>query len=131
MSVWSNFGATIKTFVPKPPSTIHIYRMIAAARRDFPFFLATIRTTSRNCLFPSESKIPKIADTKAFSHSSNLKGPGASSPSVWKVWPSIHSIASFAFFWSNVNVFFSIPCMRYSNKASIQPPTVTDPSLTF
>ena len=87
---------------------------MAAARSDLPFFLATTRTTSRNCRFPFASTIPKIAEMKAFCQTSSKNGPGASGPSVWKQCDSIQSIARLAFAWSKKNCFSCSPLTRYS-----------------
>ena len=52
-----------------------MYAMIAAANSVFPFFLATISSTSRNCLLSkcSGSITPKMADATAFCHSSSFR----------------------------------------------------------
>ena len=82
MSACSSFGARKKQSAPRSPSANVMYSAIPEARSDFPFFLATTSTTSRNCLFPLWSTIPNIALSIAFCQSSNLSAPGARGPSV-------------------------------------------------
>ena len=91
---WSFLVAAAYISAPASPSAIIRYRAIADASVLFPFFLATISSTSWNRLNPVSTSIkPNAAATNARCHSSSTTGLPPQRPLLCLQYLSINVIA--------------------------------------